>query len=98
MFHVLVLGGMALVGCGGSSGAQASQGASDAAARGTDDGGLADVATPFDASLGLLDGSGSIDVNPELDALAQDAGGDSGAYADAALGQRETGVPTEAPQ
>jgi hypothetical protein len=121
MFHVLVLGGMALVGCGGSTSAEPGQGTGDAAASGVDDSALADVATPLDASVGLLDASGSLDGNPGLgtpdagadwsvpregpppppppvqDAQSQDAASDADGYADAAIGQKETGVPSEAP-
>jgi len=74
MFHVLVLGGMSLVGCGGSTTADQDQGSGDdAAASGVGDATPADVASPLDRSVGPLDGAGSLDVNSDLDA------GDTGA-------------------
>lgn len=107
MFRVLVLGGMALVGCGSSTTAQSGQSSGGDAS--------ADAAAPLDASVGLLDGTGMLDVQPGLgdgwvpregppppppppeDAQAQDAAGDADGYADAMPDRTETGVPSEAP-
>jgi hypothetical protein len=109
MFHVLVLGGMALVGCGGAATTQSAQGSGDDAS--------ADAAAPLDATVGPFDGdsAASLDVHPGLgdgwgpkegpappppppdDAQAPDAAGDADGYADAMPDRTGTGFPAEAP-
>lgn len=68
MFHVLVLGGMALVGCGGSTLAEPDAGSGDASPHGPEDAASKDVAFPFETNAALLDGSDSLDEGSPVDA------------------------------
>jgi hypothetical protein len=98
MFQVLVLGGMALVGCGGSTLTEANKGAGDAKPSDATSG---DTAFPSETNAGLLDGSGDVtaehtEAGSSVDAQASETGtGDADGYADATVGETGCRVPCE---
>jgi hypothetical protein len=110
MFHVLVLGGLALVGCGGSTAGGSDKATGDAEpsdARSAEDGFPSETASEADAS-GLPESSDatthpgdaafSSDLPPPSDAQAPDAGAsDASEYADARVQDAGYCVPCEAP-
>ncbi len=104
MFHVLVLGGMALVGCGGAVGTRARGDASPDEAGPTGDGSVSDASSWLDAGVTSADavsavtGDGSVDLEGAASSSSPDIGtGDSSAYSDATIINPVCGLPCEAP-